>query len=72
MDEKPYTLIVDSPISDDELQSFQKQLQKKQEYLDEHHEQQHMLMPQENINLSRWYIMAERRRRRRYSGYGQR
>ncbi|CAI4049113.1 hypothetical protein N7582_004579 [Saccharomyces uvarum] len=51
VDEKPYTLIVDSPISDDELQSFQKQLQKKQEYLDEHHEQQHMLMPQENINL---------------------
>ncbi|KOG97606.1 protein serine/threonine phosphatase [Saccharomyces eubayanus] len=51
VDEKPYTLIVDSPISDEELQSFQKQLQKRQEYLDQHQEQQHMLMPQENTNL---------------------
>lgn len=28
VDEKPYTLIVDSPISDEELQNFQTQLQK--------------------------------------------
>ncbi|EHN00710.1 Fcp1p [Saccharomyces cerevisiae x Saccharomyces kudriavzevii VIN7] len=51
VDEKPYTLIVDSPISDEELQNFQKQLQKRQEYLEENQQQQHMLTPQENLNL---------------------
>lgn len=51
MDEKPYTLIVDSPISDEELQNFQTQLQKRQEYLEETQEQQHMLTSQENLNL---------------------
>ncbi|AJS97037.1 BDM_1a_G0043730.mRNA.1.CDS.1 [Saccharomyces cerevisiae] len=51
VDEKPYTLIVDSPISDEELQNFQTQLQKRQEYLEETQEQQHMLTSQENLNL---------------------
>lgn len=51
VDEKPYMLIVDSPISDEELQNFQTQLQKRQEYLEETQEQQHMLTSQENLNL---------------------
>ncbi|QHS75547.1 protein serine/threonine phosphatase [Saccharomyces paradoxus] len=51
VDEKPYALIVDSPISDEELQNFQTQLQKRQEYLEESQEQQHMLTSQENLNL---------------------
>ncbi|CAI4801821.1 BMC_2a_G0027410.mRNA.1.CDS.1 [Saccharomyces cerevisiae] len=51
VDEKLYTLIVDSPISDEELQNFQTQLQKRQEYLEETQEQQHMLTSQENLNL---------------------